>query len=76
MGGLFTRDSAVLWLGLGLALLTYIVAAPKDISEWTTREWAQFGVVGFSWLIGKLQTSPLAHSEFGKAKITPQDYKP
>lgn len=75
MGGLFTRDSIVLWLGLGLALLTYIVAAPNDINVWTTREWAQFGVVGLSWLIGKLQTSPLPHSDYGKAKITPDDHK-
>ena len=73
MGGLFTRDGAILWLGLALALLTYIVAAPNDIDVWTKREWAQFGIVGLSWLIGKLQTSPLPHSEYGDAKITPKD---
>jgi hypothetical protein len=69
------RDSIVLYIGLGLALLTYVAAAPKDIEAWGVRDWAQFGVVGLSWLIGKLQTSPLSHSQFGSAKITQDDYK-
>lgn len=69
----FTRDSMVLYLGLALAMLAYVVAAPHEIDDWTKREWAQFGVVGLTWLIGKLQTSPLPHSEFGEAKFTPKD---
>lgn len=73
---MLTRDSAVLYIGLALALLTYIVAAQKDLNDWQARDWAQFGVVGLTYLVGRLQTSPLAHSTFGKAKITPEDYKP
>lgn len=73
---MFTRDSAVLYLGLALALLTYVVASPTDVRAWGIREWAQFAIVGVTWLIGKLQTSPLPHSEFGDAKITPKDHQP
>ena len=73
MGGIWTRDSLTLWIGLALALLSYVVAAEHEIEVWTKREWAQFGIVGLTWLIGKLQTSPLAHSEYGRAKFTPKD---
>lgn len=68
---MFTRDSLLLWLGLAGALITYVVASPKEIDEWTKREWLQMALLGVSWLTGKLQTSPLPHSLEGDAKITP-----
>lgn len=67
---MFTRDSAVLYLGLAGAVLAYVVASPTDISEWKTREYVQLALLGVTWLTGKLQTSPLPHSEEGDAKIT------
>jgi hypothetical protein len=65
-----TRDSIVLYLGLVGTILTYMLASPVDVGEWKLREWLQCGLLVVSWLTGKLQTSPLPHSEEGDAKIT------
>lgn len=70
-----TRDSLLLYLGLGLAVLTYVVTAEKDITGWNVRDWAQLGIVGLTYLMGRLQTSPLPHSDYGAAKITPDDVR-
>lgn len=66
-----TRDSVLLYLGLAGAIITFVLASPKEIPEWGTRDWLQAALLGVSWLTGKLQTSPLPHSEEGDAKITP-----
>jgi hypothetical protein len=65
-----TRDNAALYLGLVGAIITYVLASDKDISEWGTREFLQAALLGVTWLTGKLQTSPLPHSTEGDAKVT------
>lgn len=67
---MLTRDSALLYLGLLGTVITYILASPKELVEWGTRDYLQAALLGVSWLTGKLQTSPLPHSEEGSAKIT------
>ena len=68
---MLTRDSFVLYLGLAGTIITYVLASEKDISAWATRDYLQAALLVVSWLTGKLQTSPLPHSEEGAAKITP-----
>ena len=68
-----TRDSALLYLGAVSTIITYVLASPKDLPEWNLRDYLQGGLLIVSWLMGKLQTSPLAHSTYGKAKLTPDD---
>lgn len=68
---IFTRDSALLWLaGLG-TVVGYFAAAEQTPNHWSFKDWTQFAIVIIAWLTGKLQTSPLPHSEEGDAKITP-----
>lgn len=67
---MLTRDSLLLYLGLAGAIITYIVASEKDMSDWTTRDFLQCALLGVTWLTGKLQTSPLPHSTEGSAKVT------
>ena len=71
-----TRDSALFYLGVVGVIITYCAAAETSPDQWTFRQWMQFASVPVGWLIGKLQTSPLPHSELGSAKITSEDIKP
>jgi hypothetical protein len=75
MAGL-NRDSALLYLGFAATVIGYFAAAEQTPDLWSFKEWMQFGLVVIAWLVGKLQTSPLPHSDFGKQKFTPQDFKP
>jgi hypothetical protein len=70
------RDSMLLYLALAATVVGYFAAAEQTPDLWSFKEWMQFALVVISWLIGKLQTSPLPHSTFGDAKITREDYKP
>lgn len=69
----WTRDSALFYLGLAGVIVGYFAAADQPPNLWTFKEWMQFALVPIGWLIGKLQSSPLAHSEFGSAKLTVED---
>jgi hypothetical protein len=68
----FTRDSGLLWLAFGAVLLTYLKANGSPLT-WDFNGYVDFGLSLVMWGIGKLQTSPLAHSELGAAKITRED---
>ena len=76
MGGVFTRDSVIWWLLLVAACLGYLKTVDAPPTEWTYEQWVNAGIFLSGWLIGKMQTSPRPHSEYGAAKITPQDLKP
>lgn len=67
---MLTRDNAALYLGLVAAVITFVLASEKDVSEWATRDYLQAALLGVTWLTGKLQTSPLPHSTEGDAKVT------
>ena len=66
----FTRDSALLYLGLVGTVIAYVVASPKDLGDWNTRDYLQACLLAVSWLTGKLQTSQLPHSTEGSARVT------
>lgn len=68
---MFTRDSAVLWLGFAGVIAGYFAAAEQTPNYWSFKEWMQFAIMVIAWAVGKLQTSPLPHSTEGDAKITP-----
>lgn len=53
-----TRDSAVWWLAIVGAVLTYLAAAPPP-TVWTYGEWVQALAFGVATISGKLATSPL-----------------
>ena len=69
----WSRDSALFYLGLAAVIVSYFAAAENTPNLWTFKEWMQFALVPIGWLVGKLQTSPLAHSTMGDAKITRED---
>lgn len=56
---MINRDSAVLWLGLGIALVGYLTTAARPPVEWSYMEWLQFVSFLLAWVAGKLSTSPL-----------------
>jgi hypothetical protein len=66
-----TRDSLLLSLAAAGTLAGYFAAAEQTPDLWSFKDWMQFAIVIIAWLTGKLQTSPLPHSEEGDAKITP-----
>jgi hypothetical protein len=68
-----TRDSTLLYLAIAGTVMSYFVAAEETPNHWSFREWMQFGLMLTSYAWGKLQTSPLRHSELGGAKITRED---
>jgi hypothetical protein len=57
-----TRDSALLWLAMAAAALTYLAAMPPP-TEWTYAQWMQTLATGAFGAAGKLMSSPLAHSK-------------
>jgi hypothetical protein len=54
-----TRDSMLLGLGGGAALVAYLMADGRSPAEWAYQDWLKLGAAGFAWVMGKLQTSPL-----------------
>ena len=69
------RDSIIWALAIGGAVVTYLIGAGKPPTEWSYGDWLQSFAFLIATVSGYLKTSPLAHSEYGKAKITPQDAK-
>lgn len=55
-----TRDSLVLWIAAGGALVLYLQSASAPPTSWSYSEWLQFAAFVLAWAAGKLQTSPLA----------------
>ncbi len=55
-----TRDSYILWVGFGVAVVGFLVAAEKPPTEWSYMEWLQAASVMLAWVFGKLARSPLA----------------
>lgn len=53
------RDSLVLWLGLGVALVGYLTTADRPPTAWAYNDWLQFASFVLAWAMGKLATSPL-----------------
>lgn len=54
-----TRDSAVLWLGLAVAVVGYLSTAANPPTHWSYTEWLQAASFLLAWISGKLATSPL-----------------
>ena len=63
---ILTRDSAIWWLGIAGALITYVISVGSSPLAWTHTEWLQFVSVLIGTISGKLATSPLP----GKASTT------
>ena len=55
-----TRDSMVLWLGLGVAVVGYLTTAKDPPTQWDYMDWLQACSFILAWVVGKLATSPLA----------------
>jgi hypothetical protein len=55
-----TRDSRLLWLGLAIAVVGYLLTASGPPTHWTYMQWLQFASFMLAWVSGKLATSPLA----------------
>lgn len=53
------RDSIILWLGLVVAVVGYLIGAAKPPTEWAYMEWLQAASFVLAWVTGKLATSPL-----------------
>lgn len=58
-----TRDSRIWWLGVAAAVFAYLGADGRPPTEWSYPDWIKAGIAATGWLIGKLQTSPLAGKE-------------
>lgn len=54
------RESLLLWLAFGGALVAFLVTAEAPPTEWSYVQWLQFAVFVFGWFIGKLQHSYLS----------------
>ena len=68
-----TRDSALLYLTFAGVVIGYFVAAEQTPDDWGFRDWMQFLAMVVAWGVGKLQSSPLPHSEHGSARNTPNN---
>lgn len=56
---MLNRDSMLLWLGLLIASVTYLITTAKPPTEWGYLEWLQAVSFVLAWASGKLATSPL-----------------
>ena len=54
-----TRDSAVWWVALAVAVLGYLSNVQTSPLQWTYLEWVQAASFVLAWVAGKLATSPL-----------------
>jgi hypothetical protein len=76
MVSIFTRDSNIwtILFVMGLTMAAGLIAGkPEDYGMTpVTFKWLQLLATGMV-AAGKLGSSPLPHSEYGEAKITPKD---
>lgn len=56
---MLNRDSLLLYVGLAVAVVGYLITAAKPPQEWAYAEWLQAASFALAWLMGKLGTSPL-----------------
>lgn len=56
---LMTRDSAAWWIGILVALVAYLEAAPPP-TQWDYDAWIRFAAAVLSTISAKMATSPLA----------------
>ena len=54
-----TRESSVLWLGVAVAVVGYLMAAEKPPTAWSYYQWLQAASAVLAYVMGKLQSSPL-----------------
>lgn len=59
----FTRDSFALYIAFATVVVTYLLASEKTPPQYDFRDWLQFVSVLLAWATGKLQSSPLPHSD-------------
>jgi hypothetical protein len=58
-----TRDNALVWwLGIGGALLVFLIADQRNPMTWAYMDWLKFLMAVISTVAGKLSSSPLKHS--------------
>ena len=60
---MWNRDSFVLWLGLVVAIVGYLVTAQTPPQDWSYMQWLQALSFALAWVMGKLATSPFAGKE-------------
>jgi hypothetical protein len=58
---MFTRDSALWWLAIVGAVVTYLASAEPP-THWTYHQWIQAAMFVVATVSGKLANSPLPHS--------------
>lgn len=63
-----TRDTWLFYLALAGTLLAYLATSDNTPDQWTFKQWVQFALVGVTWLIGKMQHSPLPGSKDPEVK--------
>jgi len=54
-----TRDSKILWLAFGIAVVGYLLTVGKPPAAWSYTEWLNAAMFVLVWLSGKLGNSPL-----------------
>lgn len=54
-----TRESAILYVGMGVAVISYLITAAKPPTQWGYMEWLQAASFLLAWIMGKLGSSPL-----------------
>ena len=72
---MLTRDSAVWALAIGGAVVGYLIGAGEPPTEWSYGDWLQALAFLIGTLSGWMKTSPRPHSSYGKAKLTPEDFR-
>lgn len=65
------RDSGLLYLAFGIAIIGYLTTAAKPPTQWGYPEWLQAASFLLAWISGKLATSPLK-GENDKATVKPR----
>lgn len=56
---MFTRDSLMLWLALGGAIVAYLISIGTPPTQWDYSQWLQAIFAGMGMALAKLQNSPL-----------------
>ena len=55
---MWSRDSKLLWVGAGVALIGYL-SVSEPPTAWSYADWLKFATVVLAWVSGKLASSPL-----------------